>query len=137
MKSTEARVLLLLGSNVDADAKLNAALRALESEFSVVACSRRHPSPASGDSDAPAYLNQAVLIRCALDRESLKPLLRAIEARLGRTRPALDPRLCPIDIDAIGRVDGGLAVWDSKAFGASYAHAPVAEVLAGGRADSA
>jgi 2-amino-4-hydroxy-6-hydroxymethyldihydropteridine diphosphokinase len=127
---SESRVLLLLGSNVDADAKLNAALRALESEFAVVACSRRHPSPASGADDAPAYLNQAVLIQCSLDRQPLKLRLRAIEARLGRTRPAADPRLCPIDIDAVGRVDGRLAVWDSKAFGASYAQTPVAEVLA-------
>ena len=124
-----SRVLLLIGSNVDADAQIKAALELLQLEFSIAAKSARYQSLAAGPVDAPSYLNQAVLISTPLDRVALKPRLRGIEARLGRERPAVDPRLCPIDIDAIACLEGSLTICDEKSFAASYAQAPIADVL--------
>lgn len=122
------RVVLLLGSNADADAHLDAAIAELRRGFALIACSARHPSAASGVAGAPPYLNQAAVIEYEGDRARLKAELRAIESRLGRVRPSPDPRLCPIDIDAIGRCDGALEVWDEKAFMADYARLPLAEL---------
>lgn len=125
---TPIRVVLLIGSNVDAEARMDAALAELRRGFVVIACSARHPSAASGVDGAPPYLNQAAVIEYDGDRARLKAELRAIEARLGRVRPSADPRLCPIDIDAIGRCDAEAEVWDEKAFAASYARLPLAEL---------
>lgn len=122
------RVVLLLGSNVDADARMDAALAELRRAFALIARSSRHPSAASGIDGAPPYLNQAVVIECDGDRTQLKADLRAIESRLGRVRPGADPRLCPIDIDAIGCCDGEFEVWDEKAYRADYARLPLAEL---------
>ena len=127
-RAAPARVVLLLGSNVDADARMDAALAELGREFALVARSARHPSAASGVDGAPAYLNQAVVIETADERPSLKTRLRAIEARLGQVRPSPDPRLCPIDIDAIGCHRAALEVWDPKAFSADYARLPLGEL---------
>lgn len=122
-------VLLLIGSNADADAKMNAALQELRAEFGEIRCSGRHASAASGDPSAAPYLNQAVLIYSALDANALKPRLRSIEARLGRTRPAAIKSQCPIDLDALAAIGGGLTIWDEAAFAASYAQAPITELL--------
>lgn len=119
------RVLLLLGSNVDAEAQLQAAVLALRQQFSVEAVSDRHWSVAIGRHEAPAYLNQAVLIRTDLDRDQLKHDLRRIEADLGRQRPSPNPGLCPVDIDAVGRWEPGFQLWDAKSYEAEYAQAPL------------
>ncbi len=124
-------MLLLIGSNVDAEMKMNAALQELRAAFGAIRCSARHQSAASGEATAAPYLNQAVLINSGLDRDALKLRLRAIESRLGRTRPAAIKGQCVIDIDALAAIDGGLVVWDEPAFSASYAQAPIAELLGG------
>lgn len=126
-RATAADVILLLGSNVDADAQLDRALVALAAEFPILARSSRRRSVATTPG-APAYANQAALLRCALDRSELKARLRAIEAALGRQRPAPDPRLCPIDIDAVGRLRPHFELWDAKAHAAAYAWPALAEL---------
>lgn len=123
-----AQVVLLLGSNVDAPQQLDAASAELRRAFAVIAESTRHLSPANGAAGAPPYLNQAVVIECADDREPLKTRLRQIEQRLGRRRPSPDPQLCPIDIDAIGRRGPPFEVWDEKACVADYARQPLHEL---------
>lgn len=122
------RVLLMLGSNVDAERQLAAACAQLGEQFEVVAVSSRHPSPALGQTGAPAYLNQAAVIASDLDRDALKIALRAIEARLGRQRPNPEPRLCPIDIDALGRWEPEFVVWDAREYGAAYARGPLRDL---------
>ncbi len=122
------RVLLMLGSNVEAERQLAAACALLKKRFEVVAVSRSHPSPAVGHAGAPAYLNQAAVIATDLDRDSLKVALRAIEAELGRQRPNPEPRLCPIDIDALGRWEPEFTVWDARDHGAAYARAPLRDL---------
>lgn len=124
---SQAEVFLLLGSNVDADAQLDRALAAIGAEFAIVAMSARCRSEATLPG-APAYQNQAIRVRCALHRDLLKTRLRSIETALGRQRPPLDPRLCVIDIDAIGRYAVGLEVWDTKGYSAAHAREPLAEI---------
>ncbi|MBK8068667.1 MAG: 2-amino-4-hydroxy-6-hydroxymethyldihydropteridine diphosphokinase [Rhodanobacteraceae bacterium] len=128
LRGTPIHVVLLLGSNVDAEARMDAALAELGSQFALIARSARHPSAASGVDGAPPYLNQAVVIESNAERQSLKARLREIEAHLGRLRPSPDPRLCPIDIDAIGRCGATFEVWDPKAFSADYARLPLIEL---------
>lgn len=122
------RVVLLLGSNVEAARQLEAAAAELRRLFPITAESAWHLSPASGRDDAPAYLNQAMVIEYTGDRAALRTSLRDIEARLGRQRPSPDPRLCPIDIDAIGRCSSPFETWDEKACNAAHARLPLHEI---------
>ena len=122
------RVLLMLGSNVDARLQLEAACARLRLQFEVIAESERHPSPAAGHAGAPAYLNQAVVIATDLDQDALKLALRAIETQLGRQRPNPEPQLCPIDIDALGRWEPDFVVWDARDYGAAYARGPLRDL---------
>jgi 2-amino-4-hydroxy-6-hydroxymethyldihydropteridine diphosphokinase len=122
------RVLLMLGSNVDADRQLDAALAKLRERFDVLAVSARHQSPAMGRTGAPAYLNQAAVIASDLDHGSLKIALRDIEAQLGRLRPSPEPQFCPIDIDALGRWEPEWVVWDARDYGAAHARAPLLDL---------
>jgi 2-amino-4-hydroxy-6-hydroxymethyldihydropteridine diphosphokinase len=123
-----SRVLLMLGSNVEADRQLAAACALLGERFELIAVSSRHPSPAVGQTGAPAYLNQAAVIATELDRDALKTALRAIEAQLGRQRPNPEPQLCPIDIDALGRWEPEFVVWDARDYGAAHARAPLRDL---------
>lgn len=118
----------MLGSNVDAQRHLDAAIALLRTRFDVLAVSGRHQSPALGQANAPAYLNQAAVISSELDRDQLKAALREIEAGLGRQRPNPEPRLCPIDIDAIGRWEPAFVVWDARDFAAAYARGPLRDL---------
>ena len=122
------RVLLMLGSNVDAEQQLDAAMRLLDGQFGVIQRSGRHWTPAAGSTDAPAYLNQAVVIRSKLDRVRLRERLRAVESQLGRRRPSPEPGLCPIDIDAVGRWLPEFEVWDTKSYTAQYAQLPLRDI---------
>lgn len=122
------RLLLILGSNVDADAQLDRALAHIREDFAVVATSLRHPSPAAGAIAAPAYLNQAALIRSTWPRGDIKARLRAIEAALGRERPASTSGLCAIDIDLVARIDEPGELWDTKSWNAPYARALAADL---------
>lgn len=129
--TTEAlpqRVLLMLGSNVDAQRQLEAARALLRQRFELIAVSDAHPSPALGHPQAPGYLNQAALIATNLGQDALKKALRAIEAQLGRQRPNPQPRLCPIDIDALGRWEPDFVVWDARDYGAAYARGPLRDL---------
>lgn len=123
-------VVLVLGSNEDATAQLERARAALVARFgALVAASPCLSSPASEAADAPAYLNQAVVIRSVLDRHALKQQLRAIESELGRVRPSPRPGICPIDIDLLGRRGAkgeALETWDVRAAATPYAQAVLA-----------
>ncbi len=128
IEAMSQRVLLMLGSNVDAQRQLQAACARLRERFAVLAVSGCHPSPAAGHAGAPAYINQAVVIASELDRDALKSALRAIEAALGRQRPNPEPGLCPIDIDALGRWEPEFVVWDARDYGAAYARGPLRDL---------
>jgi 2-amino-4-hydroxy-6-hydroxymethyldihydropteridine diphosphokinase len=131
-------VVLVLGSNEDAAAQLERARAALSVRFGdLLAQSPVLASPASDEPMAPPYLNQAVVVRVEGDDcLALKRELRAIEARLGRVRPAPRPGLCAIDIDVLGRWRGlgeDIEIWDHRAAAAPY----VARLLAALASDRA
>ncbi len=94
------RYVLLLGSNVNAEQQLTAAIAALDKKFGVL---RLAEQVESADRHAPNvnphYLNRAVEIATPNDVHQLKQELRQIELQLGRTRPALRAGHCEMDID--------------------------------------
>lgn len=126
--SDAPRIVLMLGSNVMAEAQLQAAWRLLTEQFAVLGASAQYWSAADGTTTAPPYLNQAVVIRTTLARDDLRPALRAIEAQLGRQRPNPNPGLCALDIDAIGRMTDQFQIWDAKSYKADYAALPLADL---------
>ena len=99
------RYLLMLGSNLSPEIKLDLANAGLRGAFTDLELSARQSSPAREGGDVADYINQAALIRSELDPAALKQQLRAIEKALGRVRPNPNPGTCPIDIDLIARLD--------------------------------
>ena len=86
------RAALLLGSNLQPEQHLPAAVAALAEHGQIVAVSRVWQSSAIGDATQPDYCNAAVLLDTPLElHEVIGPdgVLRRIESLLGRIR---DPR---------------------------------------------
>jgi len=96
--------LLVLGSNVDAERRLDAACRGLESLGSVVHCSR---AVAGEDvaGEGGIYLNQLVQLRAALEADGLAAELKRIEAGQGRSPARMGVGLCDLDLDLLARLD--------------------------------
>jgi 2-amino-4-hydroxy-6-hydroxymethyldihydropteridine diphosphokinase len=94
-----ARVYLSLGSNVDAERHLAAALRALRERFGALEVSPTWRSAAVGFEGA-AFLNNAAAFDCDMDREALRAWLRALEDASGRDRslPRYADRTLDLDI---------------------------------------
>jgi 2-amino-4-hydroxy-6-hydroxymethyldihydropteridine diphosphokinase len=93
-------VFLSLGSNIDPEKNLPAAVRELSRHGRVAAVSHAWQSPAVGKSDQPDFLNATILLETSLSAEELKDVVIAsIETLLGRvrSRDKFAPR--PIDID--------------------------------------
>jgi 2-amino-4-hydroxy-6-hydroxymethyldihydropteridine diphosphokinase len=98
-------VLISMGSNVDKERNLPAAVAALHNHpaVNVLAASPTYVTAAIGATgkraSQPAFHNAALWVETELPPEALRTLLRAIEAQLGRVRGAdrFAPR--PIDLD--------------------------------------
>jgi len=93
---------LSLGSNIDPDINLAAAVRLLAEQTRLKAVSSVWETLPLGPADQPNYLNAAALVETALSAAQLKAqVLQAIEQKLGRVRQAdkYGPR--PIDLDII------------------------------------
>lgn len=92
---------LSLGSNIDPEKNLPAAVRELGRFGRVLRVSRVWQSPPVGGPGQPDYLNAALLLETALSAEDLKETaIAAVEALLGRVR-GFDrnaPRTIDIDI---------------------------------------
>jgi 2-amino-4-hydroxy-6-hydroxymethyldihydropteridine diphosphokinase len=93
---------LALGSNVQPERNLPAAVRLLSEIGTIERVSQVWESPPADGSNQPHYLNAALLLRTPLDARTLKlKSLAGIEARLGRVRRPGDryaPRTIDIDI---------------------------------------
>ena len=105
MRRDMVEVLVLLGSNIDRNRNMPAAIRMMIDcdDMSVTAVSDFFETPAI-DSDGfqsqqEAFLNAAVLIETALPVTELRSVLRNIESRLGRVRTGDKFAARPIDLD--------------------------------------
>lgn len=91
---------LSLGSNLDAESNLRAAVAALRASFGAVRVSPVYRTPAVGF-DGPAFLNAAAAVDTDLDVFALDAWLHALEDAHGRdrTQPRFSSR--PLDIDIV------------------------------------
>lgn len=92
---------LSLGSNIEAEKNLPAAVGELAGYGRVRRVSRVWESPSAGDPLQPHYLNAALWLETSLSARELKETaIAAIEGRLGRVRNAdrFAPRTIDIDI---------------------------------------
>lgn len=93
------RAYLSLGSNVEPETHLRAAIDALRARFGTVVVSPVYRTPAVGF-DGPAFLNAAAIIDSDLEPQPLNDWLHALEDAHGRDRngPRFSDRTLDIDI---------------------------------------
>jgi len=109
------RAYLSLGSNLQPEKNLRAALAELRARFGAVQVSPVYRFPAVGF-DGPDFLNLAAIVDTDLDAPALNDWLHALEDRVGRRRdvPRFSSRTLDIDIvlfgDAVLRGEGNLDV---------------------------
>ncbi len=127
-----SRALVSIGSNVDREKNLPAAVRALRHlpGVSVVEASCIFESPAVGG-DYPAFFNVSVVLETDLDPATLKETLRGVEAGLGRVRTDDKNASRSIDLDVVlydDLEDSDLGIPDPDLSEFSYVAVPAAEV---------
>ncbi|HUF37290.1 MAG TPA: 2-amino-4-hydroxy-6-hydroxymethyldihydropteridine diphosphokinase [Anaerolineales bacterium] len=97
------RFFLSLGSNIQPERNLPAAVRLLQTHGDLVAVSSVYASPPFGAAEPqPDYLNAVLILASELEPEDFqRRVVRGVEAQLGRKRTAdrFAPR--PIDIDIL------------------------------------
>ncbi len=94
-------VYLLLGSNIQPEQNIRAALTMLRNQASIKAISPVWETPAVG-SAGPDFLNLVIYISAQFSQENLKyQVLRKIETQLGRVRSADKNAPRPIDLDIL------------------------------------
>lgn len=117
---------LSLGSNIEPEANLPAAIELLQNDCRLVALSSIWETPAVGAA-GPRFLNAVALVETPNSIKNLKcDVLRPIEARLGRvrTRNPNEPR--PIDLDIL-LYDG--RVMDKEIWEYAHLALPLSELL--------
>lgn len=89
-----------IGSNIEPEKNVQAAIAALAQAGQVVACSRIVQTKAIGPSPQADFRNGAVRLRTAKSRDQLRQFLRQVESQLGRVRCAdkYAPRTIDLDI---------------------------------------
>lgn len=95
------RAFIGIGSNIDPEKNVLAALRLLRDRVHIVALSTLYRTQAEGRPDDPDFINGVVLIETDLSPRALKlGLLREIEEALGRQHPAdrNAPRTMDLDL---------------------------------------
>ncbi|WP_447729439.1 2-amino-4-hydroxy-6-hydroxymethyldihydropteridine diphosphokinase [Pseudoxanthomonas suwonensis] len=100
-------VLLSLGSNLEPERHLRAALEELRARFGEVVVSPAYRTPAVGF-DGPHFLNNAASLRTTLALAELEAWLHALEDRHGRVRTG--PRLADRTLDVDVVFHGGLVL---------------------------
>jgi len=95
------RAIISIGSNVEPQGNVRAAIEFLAARHRVVAQSRPMETDAVGRPGQPKYLNAAVVIETPLGLDALRATLTDVEAELGRVRT--DDKFAPrtIDLDVI------------------------------------
>ena len=131
------QALLSLGSNIEPEKNLPAAVRELSRYGSVRRVSEVWESPPAGAPGQPDYLNAALLLETPLSARELKETaLAAVEAGLGRVRGAdrFAPRTIDIDIIYFNRDRlrlGRRSIPDPEALERPFVAIPLAEIAPG------
>jgi 2-amino-4-hydroxy-6-hydroxymethyldihydropteridine diphosphokinase len=116
--STEAQVYLALGSNIEPEANLRAAIRLLRDQCRVLALSPVYRSAPQGYSQQPDFLNMAALIETKLSPSAFKrQVIGGIEQHLGRQRD-------PHNKNAPRTIDLDIALWDHAVLDYEGKHIP-------------
>jgi len=92
-------VLVSLGSNINPEHNLKAAVQRLASRFRLRAVSPVYETTPVGKTDQPDFMNAAALVETDLDAAELKQALQAIEQELGRVRTEDKNAPRTIDLD--------------------------------------
>jgi 2-amino-4-hydroxy-6-hydroxymethyldihydropteridine diphosphokinase len=126
--------LLSIGSNIEPEKNLPAAVRELSRHGRVRRVSGVWESPPAGAPDQPDYLNAALLLETSLSARELKETaLAAVEAGLGRVRGAdrFAPRTIDIDIMYFNHERlrlGRRSIPDPEALERPFVAIPLAEI---------
>jgi 2-amino-4-hydroxy-6-hydroxymethyldihydropteridine diphosphokinase len=97
-----APAFIAVGSNIDAERNVEAALELLGRRVRIVAVSRFYRTPALGASGSPDFLNGVVEIETELEPRELKQrVLLEVESELGRERGAEKNAPRTIDLDLV------------------------------------
>lgn len=128
------RAFILLGSNIDSERNMVAAVRLLREACRVLAVSSAYETVPVGVVGQPSYLNAAVVIETPLDPVALKEdVLCSIERQLGHVRNGnrYAPRTIDLDLALYNaevlKLDGR-AIPDPAITRHAYAAIPLAEI---------
>ena len=117
------RAYLGLGSNIDPERHLPAAVIELAALGTVAAVSCVYESASVGDTEQPNYLNAAVLLMTARSAEQLCRIeLPAIELRLGRVRD-------PGNRNAARTIDLDLVLFDNAVLTVDHRRIPDPDIM--------
>ncbi|MEW5988552.1 MAG: 2-amino-4-hydroxy-6-hydroxymethyldihydropteridine diphosphokinase [Chloroflexota bacterium] len=116
------RVVVALGSNVNKEENLPAAVRLLAQLCHLVAVSSVYETAAAGRPDQPTFFNAAVLVETELDAAHFKAeVLDQVERQLGRERTA--------DKNAPRTIDADLILFNEEVFDLGTRHVPDPDLL--------
>jgi 2-amino-4-hydroxy-6-hydroxymethyldihydropteridine diphosphokinase len=121
-------VLIGIGSNLEPEQALRAAVVALKQRFGRVVCSSVYRGPAVGLA-AAHYMNMVVQVVTDAEVDPLRADLAAIETATGRTRD--DPRVCRLDLDVLAygwRVDAAQRLPRPGLYSLPFVLVPLAEI---------
>jgi 2-amino-4-hydroxy-6-hydroxymethyldihydropteridine diphosphokinase len=116
------RVYIAIGSNIEPERNLRAAIRLLASQCSLLAVSRVYETKPVGKTDQPDFLNAAALIETELDVRDFKiQVLLEIEQALGRERT--DDKNAPRTIDL------DITLFNDQVLDTGHRHIPDPDLL--------
>jgi 2-amino-4-hydroxy-6-hydroxymethyldihydropteridine diphosphokinase len=116
------RVLVALGSNIEAADNLRRAVQRLAARCRVLAVSPVYETPPVGTTDQPNFLNAAAMIETDLDAAALKAdVLQSIEHEMGRQRVA--------DKNAARTIDLDIALYGDRVLDVGQRHIPDPDIL--------
>jgi 2-amino-4-hydroxy-6-hydroxymethyldihydropteridine diphosphokinase len=116
------RVFIAIGSNIEPERNLQAAVRLLAMRCKVLAISAVYQTKPVGKIDQPDFLNAAALIETEMEAAELKTqVLQAIEQSLGRVRSA--------DKNAPRTIDLDITLFNAEVFDIGHRHIPDPDLI--------
>lgn len=115
------RVFIALGSNINAERNLRAAVQQLAARFRLLAVSPVYETAPVGRTDQPNFLNAAALVETDLAANDVKRVLLEIERELGRVRTS--------DKNAPRTIDLDIALFGDQALDLGRRHIPDPDIV--------